>query len=106
MKIGLLLFLLIPAVVFAHPGGLDKQGGHFDRKANTYHCHKEPCFSIHKQAEEAFREAKPGTYSKVYKRKDWPHWIDEDRGFQNTCQEIMNPQKGNSFQNIVSFRLP
>ncbi len=89
MKITFLLLLLIPAFVFSHPGGVDNQGGHFDRKNNTYHCHKEPCFSIHKQSEEAYQEAKPGTYSKVYNRKDWPHWIDEDGDCQNTRQEIL-----------------
>lgn len=68
MKTILLLFLSIPALVFAHPGGLDKQGGHFDRKTNTYHCHKAPCFSIHKQVEEAQQEAEPGTFSSVYNR--------------------------------------
>ena len=70
MKIASLLFLLIPAPLFAHNRGIDEQGGHFNRKTNTYECHKEACFSIHKQAEEAYQEAEPGTYSKVYNRKD------------------------------------
>lgn len=69
MKIIFLLFLLFPALVFAHGGALDNQGGHFNRKNDTYHCHKQPCFSIHKQAEEAYQEADPNTYSKIYNRK-------------------------------------
>jgi hypothetical protein len=89
LKTALLLFLLIPALVFSHPGGLDKQGGHFDRKANTYHCHKEPCFLIHKQSEDAYQKAEPGTYSRVYNRKDWPHWIDIDGDCQNTRHELL-----------------
>ena len=89
MKITLLLILLFPVFVFSHGGGLDKQGGHFNRKTNTYECHKKPCFSIHQQAEEAYRKAEPDTYSKVYKRKDWPHWIDEDGDCQNTRHELL-----------------
>lgn len=89
MKPILLLLLLLPSLAFAHGGGLDKQGGHFNRKTNTYECHKEPCFSIHKQTDKAFQEADPRTYSKVYDRKDWPHWIDEDGDCQNTRQELL-----------------
>ncbi len=84
-----LLCLLIPALVFAHGGGLDDQGGHSNRKDNTYHCHKEPCFSIHRQSSKAYQQAKPGTFSKVYNRKDWPHWVDEDGDCQNTRQELL-----------------
>ncbi len=84
-----ILFLLMPAIAFAHGGGLDKQGGHLNKKTGVYECHREPCFSIHKQAEEAFQEADPTTYSRVYNRDDWPHWIDENRDCQNTRQELL-----------------
>ncbi len=84
-----LIGLLLPALAFSHGGGLDKQGGHFNRKTNIYECHKEPCFSIHEQSKEAYQQAKPNTYSKVYNRKDWPHWIDKDGDCQNTRQELL-----------------
>ena len=61
MKTTFLLFLLIPTLTMAHSGAVDKQGGHFDRQNSTYHCHKEPCFSILKQSEEAYKQADPGT---------------------------------------------
>lgn len=38
---------------------------------------------------EAYQEAKPGTFSRVYNRKDWPHWIDADGNCQNTRQELL-----------------
>ena len=88
-KTTFLLILLLPVLVFAHGGAVDKQGGHFDRQNNTYHCHKEPCFSIHKHAKEAYRQADPSTYYRVYNRKDWPHWIDADGDCQNTRQESL-----------------
>jgi micrococcal nuclease len=29
--------------VLAHPGGLDANGGHTNRKTGEYHCHRTPC---------------------------------------------------------------
>jgi hypothetical protein len=42
---------LIPAIVLflgagllnAHGGGLDRNGGHYNRKTGVYHCHRCPC---------------------------------------------------------------
>lgn len=39
MIVGLLL-LLAPAVASAHPGGLNAEGCHNDRKNGAYHCHR------------------------------------------------------------------
>ena len=38
MALGILV--LAPALAWAHPGGLDKNGCHHDKKAGDYHCHK------------------------------------------------------------------
>ena len=38
----LLTLLAIPGLALAHPGGLDKNGCHTDKKAGDYHCHKGP----------------------------------------------------------------
>lgn len=81
--------LLLLILAFAHGGEVDKQGGHFNRKDNTYHCHKKSCSSIRKQTKEAYKQADPGTYSSVYNRKDWQHWIDADGDCQNTRQELL-----------------
>ncbi len=39
-NIVLSLFVLIPLALIAHPGGLDKKGGHVDKKTGQYHIHK------------------------------------------------------------------
>lgn len=32
-------FAVFAASAFAHSGGTDKQGCHWDHKSGTYHCH-------------------------------------------------------------------
>lgn len=32
--------LLVPAEAFAHPGGLNTEGCHTNRKTGEYHCHR------------------------------------------------------------------
>ncbi|MFC1679177.1 thermonuclease family protein [Elusimicrobiota bacterium] len=41
-RLALILLILTPALLRAHPGGLDKRGCHRDRKAGGYHCHRGP----------------------------------------------------------------
>lgn len=83
--------LLATSAAMAHPGGQDKNGGHFNRKTNEYHCHSEPCFSNKGQVERATDEAdrEGRQYSKLYNRKDWPHWSDHDGDCMNTRHEIL-----------------
>jgi hypothetical protein len=38
----LLMLLASPGLALAHPGGLDKNGCHNDKKKGDYHCHKGP----------------------------------------------------------------
>jgi len=46
-KLGALLILLFLALalVFSHSGGLDSNGGHWDRKSGTYHYHRSPGYT-------------------------------------------------------------
>ena len=36
----LMSIFLIPGVSFAHSGGLDSKGGHYNRKTGEYHYHR------------------------------------------------------------------
>lgn len=38
-KIAVLLLALASVMAFAHSGGTDKNGCHYDRKNGGYHCH-------------------------------------------------------------------
>lgn len=41
-SLSLLFFLFCPGYIYAHPGGLDRNGGHHDSKTGGYHYHNSP----------------------------------------------------------------
>ncbi len=45
MKLTILLLSLYAACALGHGGGLNGQGGDFDRSTGEYHCHREPYFA-------------------------------------------------------------
>ena len=86
--------LAFTAQLNAHGGRVDDNGGHYNRKTNEYHCHREPCRTIHKKTGQAFKEAirEGRQVSALYNRKDWPHWSDIDKNCMNTRHEILKDQ--------------
>ncbi len=81
-------FLCIPALSFSHVGGLDKHGGHKDRKSGGYHCHRDPC----KDAATSIKKPDKRYFPYVYRRKDWKHWSDFDKNCMNTRHEMLKDQ--------------
>lgn len=89
---GIFIWLALAAAVsFAHPGGLDRQGGHSDRSTGEYHCHRDPCLSAQQKQQQAEEEAEQQQrdFSTLYDRRDWPHWDDGNKDCRNTRAEML-----------------
>lgn len=90
----LLIFLTFSTLAYSHGGGLDDHGGHWNRKTGEYHCHREPCTTVHRQTEAATREAEAEgrALSRIYRREDWRHWTDADGDCMNARHEALLAQ--------------
>lgn len=84
-----LLLAICPALAFTHGGGLDTYGGHTNRSTGVYHCHRDGCESARALAE---ADSEGRSYSLIYNRDDWRHWIDADGNCINTRHEMLRAQ--------------
>jgi len=67
--IALAVLVFTPALALAHPGGLDKQGCHHDKKAGDYHCHKGDHKGMSFKGDADMLAGKPGTAMKAAETK-------------------------------------
>lgn len=97
-----LFVVLWPVVASSHGGGLDKSGGHYDRKTGEHHCHHSPCGAANSAplATPSDSESTPKLRKSIpvvssaspYDRSAWHHWIDADGNCINSRHEILISQ--------------
>jgi hypothetical protein len=90
MKTALVLLfgVIFSFAAFGHSGGLDANGGHNNRKAGTYHCHRATCMA--QAVQSTIPIAKQA--SSAYDRNSWKHWSDFDSDCMNTRHEMLLAQ--------------
>jgi hypothetical protein len=75
----------------AHPGGVDANGGHTNKKTDEYHCHRDGCSKARAQVTQATADAqKEGReFNLRYDRDLYKHWSDFDKDCMNTRHEML-----------------
>src|SRR5687768_4252779 len=81
----LIAVLPVSQPAHAHPGGLDKNGGHVDKATGSYHCHRVAC-SVDSKAR---TERRPVPVTLTFKRNEWGNWKDADNDCQDTRVEVL-----------------
>lgn len=77
----LLLLILMPITVFAHPGGTDESGGHYKRSTGEYHYHHGYSAHQHENGECPYDYEYPSSHSANKSDKeteiDWDKLLDK-----------------------------
>jgi len=91
-----LLFMMVSVLVFAHGGGLDSNGGHYNRKTGVYHYHRQPAAKTQspagKSSTPSNQNISPDTSQKVEKA----FWINSSSGVRhnNKCRYFGKTKNG------------
>lgn len=63
--LGFIVLLLSSSAAYAHPGGLNAEGCHTNRKTGEYHCHKSVEPTKAAPAESQIETSKPATIGTI-----------------------------------------